>query len=642
MPFRQQTYSKILTFLPGLIVLAFGMLALYSSVSMIELMSDISVFIKDSFNRKIFIENLDQREIWLYWSVITIGLTSFIIVILNANKLNELKKINEEKQRTLSELNERISALEFAKEGIFITDSDGLITYMNKAIFVINGLGLRGKKCFLKKDWLSIFSDSDKEDLEENTLSEFYETGSWSGNFTMYRSDNSIIHTDLSLTKLPDGGIIGTIQDISEQYKAECERKNLEDQFYQAQKMEAIGRLAGGIAHDFNNILAAMNGYAGFLKDDLPEDSEQYKFAENILQAGLQARELVDQMLAFSRTSDSENTSLDLIIPVSEAITMITATMSKLVTVNSNYSISNAPIFGNTTHISQLIMNLCVNAMDAMEDEGGELNINIDKVDFENIEHNDFICQELPDPKATPVFRMDDVDAGHTRLFLGHIAKGHNYARLSVLDSGTGMSRVVMEHIFEPFFTTKPVDKGTGLGLSTVHGTVVSHQGFMVIDSILGKGTSFHLYFPLTQEAPFFIEEESIDNIVDASSNDKKHILLVEDQENVHYMQVVLLKRLGYEVSSAMSGLEGLDMVRENPTKYDLIITDYNMPEMTGLEMVQQIHFDLPDMPFILVSGYSEEKIRSIIDHHDAIKAVMQKPVSKEALSEKIKSVLSE
>ncbi len=609
-------------------------------------MGDLEVFIPDSLNSKKLSEEINQKGLWLYLSVITVGFASFILVVLNSTKLSQLKALNEENNNIVEDLKTHLSALDVAQEGIFIVDDKGLISYMNKSLYLINGLDLNNRQDFIGENWLNIFSDSDRTAVEKNILSEFDVKGCWVGDFSMSRDDGSVVYVDFSLTILPDGGLIGTIQDITEKHIAESKRKSLEDQFYQAQKMEAIGRLAGGIAHDFNNILAAMNGYAEFLKDDLPDGSEQHKFADNILQAGAQARELVDQMLSFSRTNESECKSLDLIIPVSEAITMIQATMLKSIELRKNFSVPYAPIWGNATQISQLIMNLCVNAMDAMEEEGGTLTVDISKVNSEIIGHSDFIHDELPDPKETPAFRIEDISPSNTMLFLGHVGKGRSYVKLSISDSGTGMSHLVMEHIFEPFFTTKPVDKGTGLGLSTVHGIVVSHMGFMVVDSILGKGTGFDLYFPLSEEINDISQNQHKDEREHEgeegknTSEQQKHVLLVEDQENVRSMVILLLKRLGYKVSYAVNGLDGLDMVRENPEGFDLIITDYNMPEMTGLEMVQQIYLDLPDIPFVMLSGYSQDSIREIIDGHEAIKAIIRKPVSKDILSTKIQAIL--
>ncbi len=628
--FKSNYYNQIKHYLPGIIILVLGMVALYSSLVMIDTVKQ-----ADDYTY-----NLEQKGVWLYWSVISLGLLGFVLMVLNADKLNKLKKINHEKRDVLLTLEKRMSALEMARDGILIVDDNGKLSYINKSLCSINGIDIDDREKFIDQKWFDIFSDSDQELIKNDILPVLNNDGYWLGNFSMYREDGSVIYTEMSFTKLPDGGIVGTIQDVSDKKKSDNEKKDLEVQFFQAQKMEAIGRLAGGIAHDFNNILAAMNGYAEFLIEDLENDSAQHKFAVNILKAGEQARDLVDQMLAFSRRNDNYDDVFDLVLSVKETLSMLKATMPKTIEVNGNILVSDANINGNSTQIAQLIMNLCVNAHDAIEDKHGKIDIIIDVIEAKNIDISGALIDELPNTENAPLVKIEDMDdPAHTRLTLGHVINGQQYALLSVKDSGSGMSRIIMEHIFEPFFTTKSVDEGTGLGLATVHGIVISHNGMMVIDSVLGQGTKFDIYFPLSEEVK---NNETINPEYEfvAVSPSNKHILIVDDEESVRSVIIEIINRLKYEVSFAISGLHGLDMVRENPDIYDLIITDYNMPEMTGLEMAQQINLDFPDMPFILLSGYSEDKMISIIDGEDAIKSVIRKPASRQVIGDAISKIL--
>lgn len=626
--YERKRYSHLVNYIPGFVTLIFGMLALHSAVSL-------------THAREVGIGNLHQKEMILYWSIIAVGLSSFVLIVLHTYKTAELKRINYEKKQGLELLENRLAALEMAQDGILIIDHTENLTYMNTSLCQIVGIDTTKRDIYTNKPWKDIFSRSDKEMIEEDILPELQSDGHWMGDFPIYREDNSVVYTELSLTQLPDGGMIATIQDVSAKQKAESEKKALEEQFYQAQKMEAVGRLAGGVAHDFNNILAAMNGYAEFLIDDLDEDTEQHNFANNILQAGIQARDLVDQMLAFSRQSDSAQENLDLLVAVNETVSMLRATMPKTVELQETYSVPYAPMVGNATQISQLVMNLCVNAQDSMEEKHGYLVLDVDAVYAKDLkEQMDIVRDNLPDPSETPHLRIEDLEAGTTRLTLGHIAKEQKYARLRVKDTGSGMSRVIMEHIFEPFFTTKPVDKGTGLGLATVHGVIVSHKGAMVIESKLGSGTCFDLYFPLSEDVAIIGVKPNENDFKQGEMPERKNILLVEDQENVRDMVITMLERMGYDVSFAVSGLDGLDIVREAPDKFDLVITDHNMPKMTGLEMVQQIHIDLPELPFILLSGYSEDKLQDIINDHPAIKMVVRKPVSGDILGKKIQAVI--
>ena len=632
--------SNIINFLPGLIILVFGMFALYSSLLLMEGYANLSAH-SVYLHKDVFLEDLSTKEQWLYWSVIAIGLSGFVLAVLNASKLSRLNRMNQEKVKTLNTFENHLSALEMARDGVLIVEGNGDLSYANKSLFNIAGISPDSREQFIGKSWFELFSVSDKEHIEEEILPLLDEDGYWFGNFSMYRLDNSVLFTEFSLTRLPDGGLVGTIQDISEKRRAEDEKKDLEEQFYQAQKMEAVGRLAGGIAHDFNNILAAMNGYAEFLVDDLEEGTSEHKFAHNILQAGMQARGLVDQMLAFSRRGSTACKPLDLVSCVRESISMLQATLPKTVELNENLQLDQAPISGSSTQISQTVMNLCVNAQDAMEDTHGSLEIALEHIQLTKLNMPSSIVQEsLPAVEDTPLCRIDDIEAGRTRLLLGHLAKGQDYVRLRIRDTGEGMSRQIMEHVFEPFFTTKPVGKGTGLGLATVHGIIVNHRGLMMIDSRLGKGTCFDLYFPLIEDVKEVQVRESEEKESIKKTGGEKHILLVEDQAEVRDVVMTMLNRLGYEASFAESGLDGIDMVRENPDLYDLIISDHNMPKMTGFEMIEQIHLDLPDLPVILLSGYSDEGLQDMIKEHPAIKTILRKPVSRSVLGDEIEKIL--
>ncbi len=567
-------------------------------------------------------------------------------MLLSNRILSSAKQCSDDKSLIIETYNNRLFALDMAQDGILIADDVGNLSYINNSLCKINGIKVEKKDICLGKNWLDIFSDSDRETIEEEILPSLLETGNWKGEFSLYRLDNSVVSTDMSFTKLPDNaGIIGTVQDISEKKRSEDEKNMLEEQFYQSQKMDAIGRLAGGIAHDFNNILAAMNGYAEFLVEDLEDRPEQQAFAQNILQAGLQARNQVDQMLAFSRSGDSTLETLNLVEAVSESVSLLRATLSKSIELRDSFSIPSANITGNATQISQLVMNLCVNARDAMEDNYGYLDIEIQQKYAEDIVSIDELKTNLPDPKEQPKYKIVDMDAGLSRLALGQLAIGQSYVQLSVRDTGSGMSRTVMERIFEPFFTTKAVDKGTGLGLAAVMGVIASHQGFLTINSALGKGTCFDLYFPLKDDVKPKEDKESNTSLSDTNSHSKSEyklakILLVEDQDDVRKTIEEILRRIGHDVSSVSSGLEGLDTIRENPTGYDLILTDHNMPKMTGLELAQQVHLDLPSLPFIMLSGYSEEKLQDIINGHPAIKLLLHKPITRGKLDEAIQNVL--
>jgi PAS domain S-box-containing protein len=532
-----------------------------------------------------------------------------------------------------------LAAIEATLDGIGIVDKNGNLTYMNRALRDLHGIPEDKADDFIGQPWTMLYTDKGRRDVEEKVFPILEKEGYWRGESPIVRQDGTVITAELSLTSFADGGFVGTARDVTERYRVEQEKKELRDNFYQAQKMEAIGRLAGGIAHDFNNILAAMNGYAEFLIDDLKDGSPQHKFAQNILQAGQQAKALVDQMLAFSRRKQSALEVVDLSSPVFESLSMLKATLPKTIDVQTNIEVPHIPVSCNAGQVGQVIMNLCVNAKDAMKNDRGTLSIGLKIVKPADYEIADFVRDALPLANIEPAIRIEDVTPGRTRLTLGHISRHNEYASLSVSDTGTGISRIIMEHIFEPFFTTKPVDEGTGLGLSTVHGVVVAHHAAMIVDSTVGQGSRFEVLFPLLHGAGPAIRKETEDDSFDTGTG---NILLVEDQENVRDMMMNMLQRLGYEVKACVTGLEALDLLRENPDHFDLVITDHNMPKMTGLELVQQVSYDLPEMPFILLSGYSQQKLQDLMKEQTSIKAILRKPVSKAALSQKISAVIGE
>ncbi len=460
-------------------------------------LSELHDFILDNFEQTMFSEQTHEAELTLYWSLIALVFVGVAMAVLNIEKLAKVQDANHQKRDALSSLENRLAALELAKDGIIITDCEYRIVYLNKSLCMMLGVDPDLKDEMSGRIWKDVFSQQDYEVFKNEISPELQKQGYWFGDFTMHRSDAPELKTEISLTELPDGGMIATIQDTSEKQRAEQDKQALEEQFFQAQKMEAIGRLSGGIAHDFNNILAAMNGYAEFLVDDLDEDSEQYQFAHNILLAGIQARDLVDQLLSFSRRDDNDQSVLDLVGSVHEAFAMLKATLPKTLELQHEISVPQAPIVGNSTQVSQILMNLCLNAQDAMEDEKGIQHLSIDTMHAQDIKIERILRDELPDVKEAPYLSINDLDDGRTRLILGHVARDTNYACLKIRDTGCGMSRVIMEHIFEPFFTTKPVGEGTGLGLSISYFIIVTdHKGELFVESSLDGNTKFIIKLP--------------------------------------------------------------------------------------------------------------------------------------------------
>ncbi len=592
---------------------------------------------------KMFIKSIQRKQFSLYLGISIMVITGLFIFLRNNQKIRKLNTAAEEKNQVMSLMENRVAAIEASQEGICMINGNNEITYMNTAMLDIYGIPLEAEDQFIGESWNRLYPEKTQTLLENEVMPALEQHKYWQGNIAVEREGGKPVHLDIAFTGLPDGGFIVMTRDVTERYRNEKDKKALEEQFYQAQKMEAVGRLAGGIAHDFNNILAAINGYAEFLEEDLEGDADKQKFAIKILAAGREAKSLVDQLMNFSRRQDSTLTTLDLKDCIKDTLSILKASLPKSIEVKYTTEAQTTEIEGNATQIKQALMNLCVNARDAIEDEKGIIEINLTQKKGKEFPLMQAIIGELPNPKEQPFTRIEEEDNGTVRLVMGEVSRKHDYVCISIKDSGCGMARIIVEHMFEPFFTTKDVNKGTGLGMANVHGVLVGHQAAMLLETCVGKGTTFNLYFPISESlGKDKSSEEAEAKGINKIDNNKIKILLVEDQENVRDMLTNMLERLGFQHHACDSGLTALDHLRENPETYDLVITDQNMPNMSGIELITQVHFDFPELPFILVSGYSEQRMQEMIEDHEAVKAFLKKPVSKDTLHEKIINVVKQ
>jgi PAS domain S-box-containing protein len=397
------------------------------------------------------------------------------------------------------------------------------------------------------------------------------------------------------------------LQQAYNRLKEETEqREQVEQQLRQAQKMEALGVLTGGIAHDFNNILAAVIGFTELLHDHVPKKSREARHTARVLEAALRGRELVRQMLTFSRKTEQERKPLQLSHIVKESVRLLRASTPTTISIRTTVKSESGVILGDPIQIQQVLMNLATNAAYAMREKGGSL----------DIELSDFsVSPSNGDPRG--------IEPGL-------------YMKLTVRDTGTGMPPDIMDKIFDPFFTTKTVGEGTGLGLSVVLGIVRQSNGYIFAESEPGKGSVFTVYFPKIAG-----EHET-----DAVSDDEiptgsERILFVDDEEALVEMGEELLAELGYEVVCRMSSNDALTLLREDVSRFDLVITDQTMPEMTGVELAQEILTIRPYMPVIMCTGFShlvnEESAREA-----GISAFVMKPLTKREIARTIREVLDE
>jgi PAS domain S-box-containing protein len=401
-------------------------------------------------------------------------------------------------------------------------------------------------------------------------------------------------------------GAVQTAQDITERVRIQEDREKLQSQLIQAQKMEAIGTLAGGIAHDFNNILSGIMGYTELYKEAVKDRPKVYHGMEQVLKAAERAKDLVRQILTFSRKTEHEKKPIALAPIVQEVVKFMRASLPRTIEIVQRLEETSDVIMGDPTQLHQVLINLCTNAGHAMKDTGGVLDIGLEEI----VIHEDDFLHRPP------------------------IRNGH-YLALTVRDTGEGISRENLARIFEPYFTTKEKGEGTGLGLAVVHGIVKDHGGEIRVYSELGKGTIFRVYLPLMKMQAE--DEKGGEETILAGQGET--ILFVDDEKMVANLSKELLEKLGYRVVMETDPVKAIEIFRENSNAFDLVITDKTMPNLTGFDVVREIRHIHADIPVILCSGFQEkgdlEKITAL-----NISRLITKPIKMSALSKAIRDVL--
>ena len=505
------------------------------------------------------------------------------------------RKKDEEELRRLS------FAIEKADEDILITDAEGIIQYVNPAFEKITGYSREeaiGQTPRLLKSGIH-------DKLFYKQLWDTVRSGKiWNGRIINRCKDGRLIYEDAMISPLLTAadkltGYVALKRDVTETVR-------LETHLRQSQKMEAIGTLAGGIAHDFNNILGAMMGYAELIKFKT-QDQGIYPYLEQILKACDRSRDLVKQILTFSRQREQEKKPVSVVPIVKEALKLLRSSIPATIEIRQHYDAAHDTVLADPTQIHQVMMNLCTNAVHAMRDREGILEVTIGQHEL-----------YAGDPAYAP-----------------DLAEGA-YLELTVGDNGEGISAAIRDKIFDPFFTTKAMGEGTGLGLSVVYGIVKNHGGIISVDSEAGKGTVFTILLPLLA-----VDRKLESREVISAPSGKGRILYVDDEEPIASLGQEMLAALGYDVTVRFSSRDALEAFQARPDRFDLVITDMTMPNMTGASLAREILKVRPGLPIILTTGFSEQ-ITEEEAKRIGIREFLMKPVSLPDLAQAVKKIIDE
>ncbi|MBN2418569.1 MAG: response regulator [Deltaproteobacteria bacterium] len=518
-------------------------------------------------------------------------------------KLNELlTKINEytREQETLNTI--LSTQQETSIDGIIVVDDEGRILTYNRRF--IDMWRLSDNVMHRGSGNYALLNVRDKILDPSDFLSQikyFTENPGEKGFQELELKDGSIFECYSSPMKGGDDNFFGRVWYFRDITKS----KNLESQLNQARKMESIGTLAGGIAHDFNNILGIILGNADLTKISLEGGEPVEAYIDEIRTACFRAKKMVEQILVFSRKSDQEFLPISINKVIEESVKLIRSTIPSTISISLNLSDKEDIITGDSTQISQVMLNLCVNSAHAMRETGGTLDISV-----------------------------SGFDAGDKSMIQYYNLPEGKYVEIKVGDTGHGIHPDILGRIFDPYFTTKGVGEGSGMGLAVVHGIVTGHNGRIRVESAPGKGTVVRMVFPAVYEQPI-IENDSVDTLFRGTEK----ILIADDEKSITLLLTHLFERLGYSVTAGNDPVEVYKVFENDPNGFDLLLTDMSMPRMTGADLIRKIKAIRPDMPVILCTGYSD-----MMDEQKAVEldvsSFVLKPLALYNVAETVRKIL--
>lgn len=539
--------------------------------------------------------------------------------------LKEREQLIEQKSRLLE------TTLDNMKQGIAVFDADTRLVLFNNQFLAINqypesivGEGTTYRTFVEHAAERGDLGDGAPKALvrsQMGAIERLMRTRTGSLRQQRKLDDARVIETIASA--LPTGGIVKTYEDITDRIDSESERSRLMEMYHAAQKTQALGTLAGGIAHDFNNIIGGIVGNCSLLMADSASDEATHSKLRLIMDSGTRARDLVRQILTFSRNAESVRKPLDLSMTVKESLKTLRPLMPNNVVLRTE-AIDPCYVSGDSTQIHQIILNVCINASQAIGERDGRVSVSIQQVEIED---------------GVPGNEVSGRDrAGQpSRIRSGTLSDG-SYARITIIDTGSGIPEEVMPRIFEPFYTTKEVGDGTGLGLAAVQGIVRSHEGAIEVESLPGVGTRVDVYLPAISATLPVLPPKVAEQ---PSSPGSERILLVDDDRILLAATKEILMRLGYTVEAHNEPQLALSVLQEDPDAWDLVITDRSMPKMDGEELVRNLKELRPALPILMLSGFvSAEDTERLAEL--GITAVISKPVFPDELATAVRVALAQ
>jgi PAS domain S-box-containing protein len=521
-------------------------------------------------------------------------------------QITHLASIAVERKQAEDAMREQAALLDLTRDTIFVRDVNDVITFWNRGAEELYGWTKEEAVGRVSHDLTQTVFPAPLADI----TAELNRDGRWEGELIHTRRDGTkvVVASRWSLQRDDQGHPAATLEtnnDITARKQVEVEKERLEAQLRQSQKMEAMGTFAGGIAHDFNNILGAILGYGELAQKNSAEGSIVQRHIDQVMQAGGRAKALVERILAFSRSGLGDRVPVHVQSVIEETLELLAASLPQLVRLDRALEAGDAAVVGDATQLHQVVMNLCTNAAQAME-HGGVLAVAVDRI-------------EVPEPRSL----------SHGTL------SSRRYIRLTVSDTGPGIPPAVLERMFDPFFTTKGVGEGTGLGLSLVHAIVVDLGGAIDVATKVGEGTTFTIWLPIAGQAARPIAEITRD----LPRGNGEAVMVVDDERPLVMLAEETLAELGYEPAGFDSSVAALQAFRADPLRFDLVLTDETMPDLSGTELARELRRLRPEIPIVLMSGYSGAPLTERA-HAAGVNEVLRKPLVSRDIAEPLARAL--